>query len=81
MIIAHQYRLLPTANQKTTMNAWLDKLRLQYNWLLAERFNWWEQNRCPVNACPLICHLPELKEQPDYYGQKRSLVPLKQKRP
>jgi putative transposase len=63
------------------MNAWLDKLRLQYNWLLAERFNWWQQNRCPVNACPLICHLPELKEQPDYYSQKRSLVPLKQKRP
>jgi transposase len=41
---------------------------------LAERFNWWEQNRCDVNACPLICYLPELKDRPDFYSQKRDLV-------
>ena len=44
------------------------------NYRLGERFNWWEQNRCDVNACPLICHLPELKENPDFYSQKRDLV-------
>ncbi len=49
--------------------------------MLAERFDWWEQNRCPINACPLICHLPELKDQPDYYSQKRSLTQLKVDRP
>jgi len=63
------------------MSRWLDMLRLQYNWMLAERFQWWEENRSPVNACPLVCHLPELKDQPDYYSQKRSLVPLKKDRP
>lgn len=56
-------------------------LRYQYNYLLAERFNWWEQNRTAVNSCPLITHLPELKEQPNYYSQKRSLVQLKRARP
>ncbi|MEA5500037.1 helix-turn-helix domain-containing protein [Limnoraphis robusta] len=63
------------------MSRWLDMLRLQYNWMLAERFQWWEENRSPVNACPLVCYLPELKDQPDYYSQKRSLVSLKQDRP
>jgi putative transposase len=81
MRLAYQYRLLPTAQQSAEMNRWLDMLRLQYNWMLSERFQWWEENRSPVNACPLICYLPELEDQPDYYSQKRSLVPLKQDRP
>ncbi|EKQ70310.1 transposase [Leptolyngbyaceae cyanobacterium JSC-12] len=81
MRIAYQYRLLPTSEQRAEMSRWLDMLRLQYNWMLTERFQWWEGNRTPVNACPLLCHLPELKDQPDYYSQKRSLVPLKQDRP
>jgi len=56
-------------------------LRHQYNWMLADRFDWWEMNRCPVNACPLVCSIAEPREQPEYYGQKRSLVALKQDRP
>ena len=64
------------------MIRWLDMLRHQYNWLLAERFNWYEQNRSPVDKCSLFVeHLPELKDRPEYYGQKRSLVGLKQSRP
>ena len=81
MKLAHQYKLLPTSSQRSEVDRWLDMLRCQYNWMLAQRFQWWEQNRVSVNACPLICHLPELKEQPDYYSQKRALVPLKQARP
>ncbi|MEN9231067.1 MAG: hypothetical protein Q6L68_09185 [Thermostichus sp. DG02_5_bins_236] len=53
-------------------------LRHQYNWMLADRFDWWEMNRRAVNACPLTCSIAEPREQPDYYSQKRSLVPLKQ---
>ncbi len=81
MRIAHQYKLLPTIEQKTQLSRWLDMLRLEYNWLLAERFSWWEQNRCDINACPLVCYLPQLRDNPEYYGQKRSLVQLKQDRP
>lgn len=56
------------------MSEWLELLRRQYNYRLGERFNWHEQNRCDINACPLICHLPELKDNPDFYSQKRDLV-------
>jgi putative transposase len=81
MRIAHQYRLRPTAQQQATMERWLDMLRSQYNWMLSERFQWWEENRSAVNACPLICHIPELKDQPYRYSQQRALVSLKQSRP
>lgn len=80
MLLAYQYKLLPTYEQRCRMDKWLDMLRHQYNYLLAERFDWYERNRCLINACPLVCHLPELKEPPNYYSQKRSLVPLKQER-
>ena len=36
---------------------------------------------CDVNACPLICYLPELKDKPDFYSQKRDLVNTKVKFP
>lgn len=81
MRIAYQYKLLPTAKQKSQLSSWLDMLRHEYNGLLSERFSWWEQNRCDINACPLVCHLPQLRDNPEYYGQKRSLVQLKQERP
>jgi putative transposase len=74
MRTAYQYRLRPTPSQVAQMSEWLDLLRRQYNYRLGERFNWYEQNRSPVNACPLICYLPVLKDNPDFYSQKRDLV-------
>ncbi|MBD1822963.1 transposase [Cyanobacteria bacterium FACHB-DQ100] len=74
MRTAHQYRLRLTKQQQATIDQWLELARRQYNYRLAERFNWYEQNRCDVNACPLICHLPELKDSPNFYSQKRDLV-------
>lgn len=80
MKLAYQYKLLPTYEQRCRMDKWLDMLRGAYNYLLADRFDWWEMNRSPVNACPLVCSIAEPREQPEYYGQKRSLVPLKRER-
>ncbi|NEQ75616.1 MAG: hypothetical protein F6K23_22735 [Okeania sp. SIO2C9] len=60
-----------------TLNNWLRICRYWYNRMLGERFNWWEQNRCPINACPLISHLPQLKDKPNYYNQKKQLPELK----
>lgn len=80
MKLAYQYKLLPTYKQRCRMDKWLDMLRCQYNYLLADRFDWWEMNRCSINACPLVCSIADPTEQPEYYGQKRSLVPLKQER-
>lgn len=80
MKLAYQFKLLPTPDQRCRMSKWLDMLRHQYNHLLADRFDWWEMNRCPVDACPLVCSIAQAREQPEYYEQKRSLVPLKAER-
>lgn len=77
MKYTYQYRILPTTNQKITLNRWLRVCRFWFNRQLGERFQWWEQNRCAVNSCPLICHLPKLKEKPNYYSQKKQLPILK----
>ncbi|MEH2242256.1 RNA-guided endonuclease InsQ/TnpB family protein [Nostoc sp.] len=74
MRTAHQYRLRLTKLQQATMDKWLELVRRQYNYRLAERLDWYEQNRCDINACPLICYLPKLRDRPDFYSQKRDLV-------
>ncbi|MEQ8752310.1 MAG: transposase [Coleofasciculus sp. G1-WW12-02] len=81
MRTAYQYRLRPTKHQAAELDRWLSMLRNQYNYLLADRFNWYECNRSPVNACPLVCHLPELRDNPDYYSQKKTLPQLKKTHP
>jgi putative transposase len=81
MRTAYQYRLRPTKLQATEIDRWLSMLCAQYNYLLADRFNWYEQNRSPINACPLVCHLSELRNNPDYYSQKKTLPQLKKSHP
>ncbi|MEP0789867.1 RNA-guided endonuclease InsQ/TnpB family protein [Funiculus sociatus] len=81
MRTAYQYKLRPTKQQAAEIDRWLSMLCSQYNYLLADRFNWYEQNCSPVNACPLVCHLPELRDKPDYFSQKRALPQLKKTHP
>jgi putative transposase len=75
MRLAYQYRLRPTKQQIATFESWLELCRRQYNYRLAERFNWWENNRCDINRCSIIsCGIAPLKDKPDYYSQKRDLT-------
>nr|WP_232435808.1 transposase [Rivularia sp. PCC 7116] len=37
--------------------------------------------RCSIDRCSLVCYLPELIEQPNYYNQKASLTQLKKEHP
>lgn len=73
----YQYRLYPSRQQKIELNLWLRICRYWYNRQLADRFDWWEINRCPIDACPLVCSLPILRENPNYYSQKKYLPGLK----
>jgi putative transposase len=73
----YQYRLRPTTEQKLVLNNWLRICRYWYNFQVGERFEWWSQNRSYTNRCPLICPIPELKEKPDFYSQKKQLPLLK----
>ena len=79
--IAYQYKLRPTKLQVTELDRWLSMLCAQYNYLLADRFNWYEQNRCAIDACSLLCHLPQLRDNPDYFSQKKTLPQLKKTHP
>jgi putative transposase len=81
MILSYQYRLRPTYAQRCEMTRWLEMLRAQYNWLLADRFDWWEMNRTAVNACPLVSSIAEPRDRPNYYSQQAALVGLKAERP
>ena len=81
MRTSYQYKIKPTKEQAAKIDNTLNMLRHQYNFMLAQRFNWYEQNRCSIDRCSLICHLPELAEQPNYYNQKASLTQLKKERP
>ena len=77
MKYTYQYRLLPTTKQKLELNYWLRVCRYWYNFQLGERFDWWERNRSYTDRCPLLCHLPQLKDKPNYYTQKKQLPQLK----
>ena len=81
MRTAYQYKLRPTKQQTADLDRWLAMLCAQYNYLLSDRFDWWERNRSPINACPLVCHLSELRDNPDYYSQKKTLPALKKSHP
>ncbi|NES69408.1 MAG: transposase [Okeania sp. SIO2D1] len=81
MRTAYQYKLRPNKEQIATIEMWLELLRRQYNYRLGERFSWWKENRCPVNACPLVMPIPQLRDHPDYYSQKKDLVNTKDKFP
>ncbi|MEN9870198.1 MAG: hypothetical protein RLZZ171_1186 [Cyanobacteriota bacterium] len=85
---AFQYKLLPDTNQRRQIKRWLDMLRYQYNYLLAERFNWWQYNRsdCVIpqgEFCQIACTVARtiLRDNPDWHSQSASLPKLKGDRP
>lgn len=84
----YQYKLRLTASQRQEIDRWLDMLRHQYNYLLADRFNWWQYNRCYLvvpqgEYCLRWCEVgsQKLRNNPDWHSQSASLPLLKQQRP
>jgi len=77
MKYTYQYQALPTTEQKLELNLWRRTCQYWYNRQLGDRFDWWDSNRTPVDACPLVVALPELRDKPNYYSQKKYLPGLK----
>jgi putative transposase len=77
MKTTYQYQFYPNTNQKLTLNQWLRICRYWYNRQLGDRFDWWDNNRTAVNACPLITSISPPREKPNYYSQKKQLPLLK----
>ena len=68
MIIAYKYKLKPSHSQQQIMRDWLNMLRANYNYCLADRINSYEQvtkpkrgNYCDIKTkgecCPLTCSI------------------------
>lgn len=86
MFIAYVYKLRPSKVQQQTMERWLDMLRTQYNFRLAERIEAYEQVRSPkmgeycdiqtqAIATPLTCSVSKGALYGDPWtkaGKKRS---------
>ena len=81
MRTSYQYRLQPNKEQAAKIDNTLEMLRYQYNYQLAQRFDWYDKNRCSIDRCPLVCHLPELSEKPNRFSQQAGLKQLKKERP
>ena len=74
MRLTYQYRLRPTKQQIAFFESWLELLRRQYNYRLAERFNWWDSNRCDIDRCSLVsCSIAPLRDKPSYHSQATDL--------
>lgn len=78
MLLNYQYRAYPNTNQKLKLNTWLRICRYWYNIQLGDRFDWYENNRNNINSCPLICSLPKLRDNPNFYSQKKQLPVIKE---
>ncbi|QCS49372.1 transposase [Picosynechococcus sp. PCC 11901] len=74
--LTYEYRAYPTANQSSTMEEWLATCKRVYNYALAERRDWIQSRKCPVNACSIQREFiyPMDSEKPTYYSQKRNLT-------
>lgn len=53
MQLTYKYKLKPSKPQIALFQTWIELCRRQYNFRLGQRFNWYEQTRTPINACPL----------------------------
>lgn len=79
MLLNYQYRAYPNINQKLELNIWLRICRYWYNKQLGDRFDWWENNRNLLDACSIVsCPLPQLRDNPDFYSQKKQLPIIKE---
>jgi transposase len=85
---ADQYKMLPNSKQRQAIDKWLEMIRYQYNYLLADRFNWWQYNRsdCVIpqgEFCQIACSIGSqvLRDNPNYHSQSATLPNLKEHRP
>jgi putative transposase len=53
MQLTYKYKLKPSKPQIALFQTWIELCRRQYNFRLGQRFNWYEQTRTSINACPL----------------------------
>jgi putative transposase len=79
LTLNYQYKLIPTAEQATAIDQWLDVCRSVYNYALRERKDWVNSRKCQIDRCSIKCEYiiaPEVKK-PTYASQCKSLTQAK----
>ncbi len=74
MLLTHQYRLNPNAEQTFTMEVWGELLRRHWNYALGQRLDWLNRTRCKIDRCSLVGEpIGEIPGKVDYYVQASEL--------
>jgi putative transposase len=79
----YQYKLIPTAEQASTIDTWLGVCRSVYNYALRERKDWVNARKCQSDRCSIKSEYvipPEVK-RPTYASQCKSLTQAKKEHP
>ncbi|MBE9204472.1 helix-turn-helix domain-containing protein, partial [Synechocystis salina LEGE 06099] len=81
--LTYSYRIYPGLEQEAQMLDWLEQCRRVYNYALAERKDWSNSRKCPVNACSIKQEyiIPAETPHPDYYKQQNALTKAKEEIP
>lgn len=81
--LTYSYRIDPDLDQEAQMLDWLEQCRRVYNYALAERKDWINSRKCPVNACSIRQEyiIPADRPYPDYYKQQNALTKAKESIP
>ncbi|MFP5275452.1 RNA-guided endonuclease InsQ/TnpB family protein [Coleofasciculus sp.] len=81
--LIYEFKLKPTSAQIATFEEWLEQCRRVYNYALAERKDWVNSRKSPVNACSIKHEyiIPADKEAPNYNSQAVALTQAKKNIP
>ena len=51
--LTYEFKLKPTAGQKSLFEDWLETNRQVYNYTSGERKDWYNSRKCDVNSCSI----------------------------
>lgn len=77
--VNYEYKLIPSAQQIKTFDAWLSTCKKVYNYALRERKDWVNSRKSAVNSCSIVSEyiLAANTPRPTYYSQCKSLTSAK----
>ncbi|HEY9598496.1 MAG TPA: transposase [Cyanophyceae cyanobacterium] len=79
MLLTYQYKLNPTSEQASVMEAWGELLRRHYNYALGQRLDWLRRTRCQIDRCSIVSEpIGDIPEKVDYYTQASDLKQTKE---
>lgn len=78
--LTYSYRIYPDLDQEAQMLDWLEQYRRVYNYALAERKDWINSRKYPLNACSIKQEyiIPADPPYPDCYKQQSALTTTKE---